>query len=41
MRMGRRDIDGYRMYYTPEKVNDLFNVDDVWDSTRPTPVPEI
>ncbi len=41
MRMGRRDIDGYRMYYTPEKVDDLFNVDDVWDDTRPTPVPEI
>ncbi len=41
MRMGRRDIDGYRMYYTPEKVDDLFNVDDVWDDARPTPVPEI
>ncbi len=41
MRMGRRDIDGYRLYYTPEKVTDLFNVDDVWDDTRPTPVPEI
>ncbi len=41
MRMGRRDIDGYRMYYTPDKVSDLFNVDDVWDDARPTPVPEI
>ncbi len=41
MRMGRRDIDGYRMYYTPEKVDDLFNVDDVWDDTRHTPIPEI
>ncbi len=41
MRMGRRDIDGYRLYYTPEKVEDLFDVDDVWDDSRPTPVPEI
>ncbi len=41
MRMGRRDIDGYRMYYTPEKLADLFDVSEVWDNTRPTPVPEI
>ncbi|MGI6070189.1 MAG: polysaccharide deacetylase family protein [Blautia sp.] len=38
-RQGRRNLDGYRMYYNPEMLTDLFNVDDVWDSSRPTPVP--
>ncbi len=41
MRMGRRNIDGYRMYYSPERLEDLFTVSDVWDDTRPTPVPQI
>lgn len=40
-RQGRRNLDGYRMYYNPEMLSDLFNVSDVWDSSRPTPVPEM
>ena len=38
-RQGRRNLDGYRMYYNPEMLSDLFDVADVWDSSRPTPVP--
>jgi hypothetical protein len=41
MRQGRRNLDGYRMYYNPDMLSDLFHVDDVWDSSRPTPVPEM
>jgi cell division protein FtsB len=41
MRMGRRNLDGYRMYYNPDLLSDLFDVDSVWDSSRPTPVPEM
>ena len=41
LRMGRRNLDGYRMYYNPEMCEDLFNVEDVWDNSRPTPVPEM
>lgn len=41
MRQGRRNLDGYRMYHFPEMLDDLFNVSDVWDSERPTPVPAI
>lgn len=37
-RQGRRNLDGYRMYYYPEKLEDLFNVSEVWDKHRPTPV---
>ena len=40
-RGGRRNLDGYRMWYTPKKVADLFNVDEVFDPDRPTPVPSI
>lgn len=40
-RQGRRNLDGYRMYYNPEMLSDLFDVEDVWDSSRPTPVPEM
>lgn len=40
-RQGRRNLDGYRMYHNPEMLSDLFNVTDVWDNERPTPVPEI
>lgn len=40
-RQGRRNLDGYRMYYNPEMLSDLFDVSDVWDSSRPTPVPEM
>lgn len=41
MRQGRRNLDGYRMYYNPDLLSDLFDVDSVWDSARPTPVPEM
>lgn len=41
MRQGRRNLDGYRMYYNPELLTDLFDVNAVWDSSRPTPVPEM
>ena len=41
MRQARRNLDGYRMYYNPELVSDLFDVSSVWDSNRPTPVPEM
>ncbi len=41
LRQGRRNLDGYRMYYNPEMLTDLFDVSAVWDSERPTPVPEI
>ncbi len=38
MRMGRRNIDGYRMYYNPELLTDLFDVSEVWDPARPDSV---
>lgn len=38
-RGGRRNLDGYRMYHNPEKLTDLFDVDQVFDPSRPTPVP--
>lgn len=40
-RGGRRNLDGYRMYYNPDLLSDLFDVSEVWDSSRPTPVPPI
>ena len=40
-RAGRRNLDGYRMYYNPEALADLFEVSEVWDPARPTPVPPI
>lgn len=40
-RQGRRNLDGYRMYYNPEMLSDLFDVSEVWDDDRPTPVPPI
>lgn len=39
LRMGRRNLDGYRMYYNPELLEDLFNASEVFDKSRPTPVP--
>ena len=39
MRQGRRNLDGYRMYYNPEMVEDLFDAKAVFDPARPTPVP--
>lgn len=41
MRQGRRNLDGYRMYYNPDMLSDLFDVSQAWDSSRPTPVPEM
>ncbi len=41
MRQGRRNLDGYRMYYNPDMLSDLFDVSAVWDAARPTPVPEM
>ena len=41
LRQGRRNLDGYRMYYNPELCRDLFEVEDVWDNSRPTPVPQM
>ena len=38
-RMGRRNVDGYRMYYNPEMLSDLFDASAVFDPSRPTPVP--
>ena len=40
-RGGRRNLDGYRMYYYPNRLKDLFDVDAVWDPARPSPVPKI
>ena len=46
LRQGRRNLDGYRMYYdlpetNPSKtyLDDLFDVSTVFDRERPTPVP--
>ena len=41
MRQGRRNLDGYRMYYNPDMVSDLFDVEQAWDESRTTPVPEM
>ena len=41
MRQARRNLDGYRMYYNPDLLSDLFDVKSVWDSNRPTPVPKM
>lgn len=38
-RMGRRNLDGYRMYYNPELLEDLFNASELFDPARPVPVP--
>ena len=38
-RQGRRNLDGYRMYYNPELLEDLFDTKSVFDPARPTPVP--
>ena len=46
LRQGRRNLDGYRMYYDLPETNpvkthlsDLFDVTQVFDQSRPTPVP--
>lgn len=40
-RAGRRNLDGYRMYHYPKQCSDLFDVEDVFDPARPTPVPTL
>ena len=36
VRQGRRDIDGFRMYYYPAEMFDIFyNIDTIYDSSRP------
>lgn len=39
LRMSRKNLDGYRMYYNPELLSDLFDPSEVFDASRPTPVP--
>ena len=41
VRQGRRNLDGYRMWYNPGMLDDLFDVENVFDPDRPTPVPPI
>ena len=41
VRQARRNIDGYRMYYNPEMLSDLFDVEKAWDPKRPASVPPI
>ena len=46
VKQGRRNVDGYRMYYDMindniDRLSDLFNVEEVFDTNRPTPVPQI
>ena len=40
-RGGRRNLDGYRMWYNPKRLEDLFDVNEIFDKARPTPVPKI
>lgn len=40
-RGGRRNLDGYRMYHSPRLLEDLFDVSEVFDPDRPTPVPSL
>ena len=48
MRQGRRNLDGYLMYYDlpvsgvgGDLLSDLFDVNEVFDRSRPTPVPKM
>lgn len=40
-RGGRRNLDGYRMWHHPKRLADLFDVNEVFDKARPTPVPSL
>lgn len=40
-RQGRRNLDGYRMYYNPDMLSDLFDANAVFDPARPVPVPQM
>ena len=37
-RGGRRNLDGYRMYNSPGRLEDLFDAAAVFSKARPTPV---
>ena len=41
LRQARRNIDGYRMFYNPDMLSDLFDVEQAWDEKRPAYVPPI
>lgn len=41
LRQARINADGYEMYYHKDKLGMFFDVDSVFDSARPTPVPEM
>ena len=49
LRQGRRNLDGYRMWKDitaeaegrPRKLDDLFRAEDIFDKSRPPPVPEM
>ena len=41
LRQARRNLDGYRMYYSPDLISDLYDVSQAWDESRPTPVPQM
>ena len=41
MRQGRINLDGYRLYHSPNLIKNLIDAKTVIDSARPTPVPSI
>lgn len=41
MRQGRINLDGYRLYHSPNLIKNLIDANTVIDSARPTPVPSI
>ena len=41
VRQGRINLDGYRLYHSPELIKNLIDAKTVIDSARPTPVPNL
>ena len=41
MRQGRINLDGYRLYHSPNLIKSLIDANTVIDSARPTPVPSM
>lgn len=41
MRQGRRNLDGYLMYYGADRLTDLFDAQEVFDPARNTPIPSL
>ena len=41
MRQGRINLDGYRLYHSPNLIKNLIDANTVIDSARPTPVPSM